>query len=177
MFQTLRFEREGERFCLTLVNSRPDRIGLDLNVPHVGRMNLAITLLQNGRLRFDVCREPERCLATIEQVIGKSLCIEATDGNFFRVLVVQAAYRFLELDLLIPAIGELAMTFKPSADRTRMEIVADRRIRILPTNHYQTSLSGRGTSDIRGPNTNADVAVRRCFQGVRGVLYNTPELA
>jgi len=133
LLESLYFERgDGQRFYLTLVNGRPGRLGLALDVPRVGTLMAAIST-DRGRLGFHICRGPGRELSTIDAAPGEPLVIPGDGAECLRLTVVRAERAALELRFDVPAVGTVAILFLLRQDRVRAETTAERSIRVLPT--------------------------------------------
>jgi len=141
LLESLYFERDGgERFYLTLLNARPGRLGLALDVPRVGTLMAAICM-DRGRLGFHVCRGPGRELSTIETAPGEPFVIPADGGECLRLTVVRAERAAFELRFDVPALGTVGILFRLRQDRVRAEITAARAIRVLPTRHARLGVA------------------------------------
>jgi len=141
LLESLYFERDGgERFYMTLINARPGRLGLALDVPRVGTLMAAIST-DRGRLGFRVCRGPGRELSTTEAAPGEPLVIPGDGGESLRLTVVRAERAALELRFDVPAVGTVAILFQLRQDRVRAEITAERSIRVLPTKHLRVGVA------------------------------------
>ena len=133
LLESIYFDRGGgERFYLTLVNARPGRLGLALDVPRAGKVMLAIDA-DRGRPRLHVCPEPDRELATRDVTPGVPVVVGGEDDTPFGITVVEARRDLLELRFDVPSVGTVAIRFRLRHDRARAEIVAERAIRVVPT--------------------------------------------
>lgn len=134
LFESLRFEQAGgASFYVTLLNCSGSRIGLDLEVPRIGRFLVGLTRLDRNRLRLEVCHGPERTLVTAEPKANNWLLINGADGQRFRMTISEPAPYTTGLDMEIPTLGKVFIALRASQDRARLQIVADRQIRIVPT--------------------------------------------
>lgn len=141
LLESLYFVRDGgEQFYLTLVNARPGRLGLALDIPRVGTMMVAISM-DRGCLGVHVCRGPGRELSTIEAAPGEPLVIPGVGGECLRMTVVRAERTALDLRFDVPAVGTLAILFQLRQDRGRAEITADRAIRVLPAKRVRLGVA------------------------------------
>jgi hypothetical protein len=141
LLESLYFERDGgERFYLTLVNARPGRLGLAMDVPRVGTLMAAIST-DRGRLGFHVCRGTGRELSTTEAAPGEPLVIPGDGGKCLRLTVIRAERAVLDIQFDVPAVGTVAILFHLRQDRVRAEITAERSIRVLPTKRARVGVS------------------------------------
>ena len=134
LFESLRFERAcGEPFFVTLLSCSGQRVALDLEVPRIGRFLLAFTRQSGDRLRLDICHGPERALLTTESKASNRLSIIGAGRQRFELTVAETTPPSVGLFLQIPTMGGIYLAVRPAQDRARLQIVADRQIRIVPT--------------------------------------------
>jgi len=139
LLESLYFQRgRDERFYVTLINARPGRLGLSLDVPRVGRLMLAVST-DGGRLRYHVCREPGRELLSLETAPFEPLSIAGVGHASLRITAQRAGRNEVTLRFDIPAVGTATIDFHLHRDRVRAAITAEKTIRVLPTRHTRST--------------------------------------
>lgn len=133
ILQGLRFERAGGPCaCLTLTNSRPGMLGLNLDLPSIGLVSVNITY-HAGCTTWHVVRLPTWHRETRTSSLPAPLCVAGHDGADLHMTVVRAESDRVVATLDIPAVGTADVSFELGYDRAKLAILADRAIIILPT--------------------------------------------
>ena len=136
LFESLIFEQLGQRFAITLVSSRPGRIGLAFLTAEAGWSLVSIRCEGRRQVRFDLCSNPGLDVLTVKRDLRESLTVICDGKPCLGVSVVQASPRTLGLKLDIPALGTMKIEFTPERDAARLYVVADRSIRVFPSKHH-----------------------------------------
>jgi len=137
LFESLIFERLGQRFAITLLSSQPPaQVGVALMAGEAGSSLVGIRCERGRQVRFDLCPSAGLDVLTVERDMGEPVTVACHGKPCLAVSAVRAAPRALGLRLDVPALGALTIEFTPERDAARLYVVADRSVRVFPSKHH-----------------------------------------